>query len=87
MNRSEALLLLQALRTGDKKAISEFMRVRALEHRIVCEHCRERVLPLVRVFDFDEMVVSVECSLCGKLNRIPLKSWTGVDPLQPPPRS
>jgi RNase P subunit RPR2 len=87
MNRDEALRLLQALRTGDKKFIAEYMRVKALEARIVCRHCGESVIPLVRGYDMEELAVKVECSLCGKLNRLPMKAWQGVDPLQPPPAS
>jgi hypothetical protein len=78
---------LQALRTGDKKAVAEFMRVRALEHRIVCRHCGERVLPLSRRFDFDELTVTCDCSLCGKRNEIAIKAWTDMGPLQLPPAS
>jgi RNase P subunit RPR2 len=84
MDRSEARLFFQALRTGNKKAVAEFLRMRALKCRIVCEHCRESVLPLARRFDFDELVVTAECSLCGKINRMALKNWDGAGALKPP---
>jgi len=87
MNRSDARLFFQALRTGDKKAMAEFMRVRALEHRIGCQHCGESVLPVARSFDFEELTVRFDCPLCGKRNEIAIKGWTRVGPLQPPPTS
>lgn len=80
-------MFLQALRTGNKKAIAEFMRLQALQHRIACQHCREQIPPLVRERDFDELTVSFDCPLCGKRNRVAMKSWDSAGPLQPPPAS
>jgi hypothetical protein len=87
MDPRNVRLFLQALRTGDKKAVAEFMRVRGLEHRIVCQHCRESILPLSGRFDFDELTASFDCSLCGKRNEVAINGWTGMGPLQLPPAS
>lgn len=82
MNREQALLLLQALRRGDKKALAEMFARLAREHRIVCRHCGEKVAPLIRRYDFEEMQVRAECSSCGKPNLLPMKSFAGLDPSQ-----
>ena len=87
MDRDKARLLLQALRRGDKKALVEFMKVCALQLRMVCQHCDQQMLPLVRSYDFEASVVIAGCSLCGRENRLPMKNWASANPLQPPPAS
>jgi len=83
MDRETARKLLAALRTGNKQALAEYFRYKALEAETVCEHCRHRMRPLPRQFDFDELTVTFECSLCGKRNRVPLEQWK-TTPLQLP---
>lgn len=87
MNPSDPRRFIEALRRGDKKAIAEFLKLRALETRIVCQHCGESVLPRVISYDFTQLAVNAECPLCGKTNRLPIQDWNAPPPLQPPPTS
>lgn len=85
MNSDQERLLLQAIRRGDKKALFVLLRARMLEYRVVCQHCGKSVMPRSRSYDFDVLALNAECSLCGKMNRLPMKEWDGIPPLQPPP--
>jgi len=79
MNREQARRLLAALRQGDRKALDEFRRTMAFQWEPECAHCRHHVRPILRGHDFDELVVTFECPLCGKPNRIAMKSFSETD--------
>lgn len=91
MNRETARKLFEAWRRGDKQAVAEYLRYKALteslEWQEECQHCKHRMRPLSRCLNFEELTMEFECSLCGNRSRVPLKSFPGAGPLQPPPAS
>ncbi len=56
---------------GKENASLQYLRARVAAWEEDCEHCGHRMRPLSLRFDFDELTVAFECSLCGKLNRRP----------------
>lgn len=84
MDREMARRLLEALRTGNQQAVREYIKAitlrRESEWQAECRNCGHRMQPYCRRLDFDELVLSFDCSRCGQTNRVALQDWTGTEP-------